>query len=87
MADGQLLPRLVEKPARLDKTLEKTQEKIMSCRTAADLSRHFGDPHGTIFLLGSADCSIINDNFQGVQWSFSVDRGFLGVLGELLTLL
>ena len=24
---------------------------------------------------------------QGVQWSFSVDRGFLGVLGELLTLL
>ena len=32
---------------------------FMSCRTAADLSRHLGDPHRTAFLLGSVDYSII----------------------------
>ena len=56
----------------------------MSYRTAADLSRHFGDPHRRAFLLGSVDYSIIKQSFQGVQGSSRVHCVFLGVFGELL---
>ena len=53
---------------------------FMSCRTAADLSRHFGDPHGTAFLLESVDCSIVIRVFKRCRGALVFIVGSLACL-------